>query len=84
MEIKRLNADALSAPEILSLLEIARSFCAAKSDWPQLRRRLGAGEAWGFFDGASLAGFAVVDPAAACFADAAQLTMLNYRWEYND
>ena len=84
MEIKRLNADALSAPEILSLLEIARSFCAAKPDWPQLRRRLGAGEAWGFFDGASLAGFAVVAPAAACFADAAQLTMLNYRWEYND
>lgn len=56
MEIKRLNADALSAPEILSLLEIARSFCAAKPDWPQLRRRLGAGEAWGFFDGASSTG----------------------------
>lgn len=84
MEIKRLNADALSAPEILALLEIARGFSAAKPDWPQLRRRLGMGEAWGFFDGAALAGFAVLDPMSACVADAAQLTMLNYRWEYND
>lgn len=84
MEIKRLNVDALSAPKILALLEIARGFSAAKPDWPQLRRRLGAGEAWGFFDGAVLAGFAVVAPTAACVADAVQLTMLNYRWEYND
>lgn len=84
MEIKELNVDALSAPDILALLEIACGFSAARPDWPQLRRRLGMGEAWGFFDGAALAGFAVVGPAAACFADAVQLTMLNYRWEYND
>lgn len=84
MNIKRIDASTLTAPEILSLLEIARGFSAARPDWNQLRRKLECSEAWCFREADTVVGFALVDfPTAHC-ESGAKLTALCYRWEFSD
>ena len=84
MNIKRIDASTLTAPEILSLLEIARGFSAARPDWNQLRRKLECSEAWRFCEGDAMAGFALLKCPCSYTSCAAELTALHYRWEYGD
>lgn len=84
MNIKRIDVSSLTAPEIFSLMEIARGFSAARPDWNQLRRKLERSEAWCFCEADAVVGFALVDfPTAHC-ESAAKLTALCYRWEFSD
>lgn len=82
ISVKRIDVNTLTVPEILSLLEIARGFSAARPDWNQLRRRLERSEAWFFCESDAAVGFALVDFPTALYASAATLTALCYRWEY--
>lgn len=82
MEIKKLERDALTAQETASLAEIVRGFTAASPDWGALRRRMKKSEAWGFYDGTFLVGFAMLS-VDSLMTGAAQLTAFCYRWEYS-
>ena len=84
MNIKRIDASTLTAPEILSLLEIASGFSAVRPDWNQLRGELEHSEAWCFCEADAVVGFVLVDFPTAYYESAAKLTALCYRWEYGD
>lgn len=84
MTAKELKLEALTEPEILSLLEIARGFMAALPDWSCLRRRIARSEAWWLLRGDTLVGFALMKCPSAYADCAAELTELHYRWECGD
>ena len=83
MEIRKIDVDALSVPEILSLLEIARGISSVQPDWMLLKRELARYEAWGFYDRKVVLGYALISGSSPYLGGSVQIVELKYRWEYN-
>ncbi len=64
-------------------LEIARGISPKMPDLTQIKAQLERMDAFGFYDGSILAGFALVDLHSFCLANCALLWKLQYGWEYN-
>ena len=83
LEIRKLRADALPVPQILSLMEIYQGISLTRPDWPRLKDALSRHPLWGFFHGEELIGYALVNEKTAYFQNSIQLVDLRYRWQYN-
>ena len=83
MEIRKLDVNSLSVPEILSLLEIARGLSSMRPDWGQVKRELARFDAWGFYDREALIGYTLVNCPGSYLGGSAQIVELKYRWDYN-
>lgn len=83
MEIGKMDVDALSVPEILSLLEIAQGVSSAQPDWSLLKQKLARYDAWAFYDRKVLLGYVLVNDSSPYLDGSAQIVELKYRWEYN-
>lgn len=64
-------------------LEIAQDISLHRPDLTQLKRQFEQLDAFGFYDGPILIGFALVDPDCFCDGDCALIRKLQYGWEYN-
>lgn len=64
-------------------LEIAQGISPKRPDLAQLKTQFERLDAFGFYDGSVLAGFALVDPNSFCLANCALIRKLQYSWEYN-
>lgn len=84
MQMKKLICPSLPSGDILSLLEITGSYCGTVSSWQSLRPQLERKEAWGFYKGANLIGYALFAPSDRQLSGSVTLSCFRYRWEYND
>ncbi len=69
--------------DLFRFLEIAQGISPKRPDLTQLRTQFERLDAFGFYDGAVLAGFALVDTNSFCLANCALIRKLQYGWEYN-
>ncbi len=69
--------------DLFHFLEIAQGISPKRPDLSQLKTQFERLDAFGFYDGSVLAGFALVDPNSFCFANCALIWKLQYGWEYN-
>ncbi len=69
--------------DLSRFLEIAQGISPKRPDLTQLKTQFKRLDAFGFYDGAVLAGFALVDPNSFCLANCALIRKLQYGWEYN-
>lgn len=84
MQMKKISCAGLSPDDMLSLLEITRSYCGTADSWQTLRPLLERKEVWGFYKGTSLVGYALFTPSDRQLGGSVTLTCFRYRWEYND
>ena len=84
MQMKKISCSSLSSGDILSLLEITRDYCGTAASWQSLRPLLERKEAWGFYKGTSLIGYALFTPSDRQLGGSVTLNRFRYRWEYND
>ena len=84
MQMKKISCASLSPDDMLSLLEITRSYCGTADSWQTLRPLLERKEVWGFYKGTSLVGYALFTPSDRQLGGSVTLTCFRYRWEYND
>ncbi len=69
--------------DLSRFLEIAQGISPKKPDLTLLKTQFERLDAFGFYDGSVLAGFALVDPNSFCLANCALIRKLQYGWEYN-
>lgn len=64
-------------------LEIVQDISPKRPDLKQLKAQFERLDAFGFYVGSVLAGFALVDLKSFCLANCALIRKLQYGWEYN-
>lgn len=69
--------------DLSRFLEIAQDISPKRPDLTQLKTQFERLDAFGFYDGSILAGFALVDTNSFCLANCALIWKLQYSWEYN-
>ncbi len=69
--------------DLSRFLEIARGISPKMPDLTRIKTQLERMDAFGFYDGSMLAGFALVDRNSFCLANCALIWKLQYSWEYN-
>ncbi len=69
--------------DLSRFLEIAQGISSKRPDLTRIKTQFERLDAFGFYDGAALAGFALVDPNSFCHANCALIWKLQYGWEYN-
>lgn len=82
MQTRKIDwTDALRDPA--HFLEIVQGISPKRPDLTYLKTQFERLDAFGFYDGSVLAGFALVDLNSFCLANCALIWKLQYGWEYN-
>ena len=83
MEIRKISVDALSLPEVLALLDIARGISPRRPDWKDLKQKLRQFELCGIYDRTMLVGYAQIEGRCPYFGGSVQIVSLRYLWPYH-
>lgn len=84
MELRRISLAALNQAERLRFLEIDKGILKIHPAPNRLFCDMERYDCYGYYDGASLVGFLMMNPQCPYFGGSVSIEKLRYAWEYND